>query len=115
MRILVANVPRINRDTVVALLASQRPRHEVVTCAPWEIDATLPRLAPDLVICSELTTVVQTQPPAWLLFYPGGADLGVFHASGRRTILDGLTFADLLACVDGLAAASSGAEVLLTA
>ena len=44
-----------------------------------------------------------------------GLELGVFQAAGRRTILDGLTFADLLACVDGLAASSSGAEVPLTA
>lgn len=72
------------------------------------LDAALPHLAPDLVICSQLTARVQTAAPAWLLLYPGGADLGVVRAAGRRTILAGITVADLLACLDQVAAAVDG-------
>ncbi len=111
MRIVVANAPRLYQQLVVALLAARRPQHAVLTRAPGRLDAALPRLAPDLVICSQLTTVVQTHAPAWLLLYPGGVDLGVFQAAGRRTILDAVTAADLLACVDRAAALTVDTEV----
>ena len=115
MRIVVATIPRLERQAVEALLAARRPQHAVVVCAAGRLDAALPHLAPDLVVCSQLTARVQTAAPAWLLLYPGGAELGVFQAAGRRTILDGLTFEGLLTCVDRAAATTDPAGALLSA
>ncbi|MDP9354607.1 MAG: hypothetical protein M3R02_04865 [Chloroflexota bacterium] len=112
MRILVANGPRLYRHTVAALLRVQRSQDTVLTSAPARLDRALLRHAPDLVICSHLTAGVQVGPPAWLLLYPGGADWGVFCADGQRTVLDGITFADLLACVDRAAAQVDGRAAL---
>ncbi len=108
MRIVVANAPHLDRQTVVALLTARRPHHEVVACTPGRLAAALRRRAPDLVIGSELITLVQTRAPAWLLLYPGGANLGVFQAGGRRTVLDNITVDDLLACLDRVAAEVDG-------
>ncbi len=108
MRILLANSPRLCRDTIAALLHAQRPQHEVVMSAPARLDRAVLRHAPDLVLCSDLTTAVQTASPAWLLLYPGGANLGVFCADGQQTVLDGITSGDLLACVDRAAARVDG-------
>ncbi len=108
MRIVVATIPRLERQAVEALLVARRPQHAVVACAAGRLDAALPHLAPDLVVCSQLTARVQTTAPAWLLLYPGGADLGVFRAAGWQTILAGITVDDFLACLDQVAAALDG-------
>ena len=108
MRILLANSPRLCRDTIAALLRAQRPQQEVVTSVPARLDRAVLRHTPDLVLCSHLTTGVQTAAPAWLLLYPGGANLGVFSADGQQTVLDDITFDDLLACVDRVAAQVDG-------
>lgn len=100
MHILVANAPDLYRDAVATLIVGARPQHTVTVVKPAALDRRLLRDAPDLVICSALTTLVQTRAPAWLLLYPGGADLGVLMLRGRRTILESVTFDGLLRCLD---------------
>ncbi len=55
IRVLVANEPSYYREVIAAGLSHLRPRLEVVTIDPAELDGAVIREAPQIVICSRLT------------------------------------------------------------
>lgn len=100
IRILIANNPRSYRQAHAEVLRAMRPDAEVILAEPEELDGEIVRLAPHLVLCSELTEGVRTAPLAWMLLYPGGADLAVASVACAQRTIHGVQFEDVLNVVD---------------
>ena len=99
--VLVANEPRAYRETIALALRELRPEAEVLAVEPETLDAEVVRRRPALAVCSALSSeVVETRVPAWVLLYPGGANLAVVSVRGERATRGGLGLADLAALVD---------------
>ena len=104
IRVLVANEPRAYREAIAAGLRELRPAFDVVETDPAGLDAAVVRLAPAFVVCSEVTEVVETRSPAWVLLYPEGTRLAVASVAGEHATTGELDLAGLLALLDRAAA-----------
>ncbi len=100
LRILVANEPRAYRDVIAGAFQALRPQATVSTAAPEDLDREVLRQAPQLVICSQLTDVVRTWPPAWVLLYPNGESRAVVSLAGEQTTVGEIEFGFLLGLID---------------
>jgi hypothetical protein len=84
MRILVANEPRSYREVIASTLQVLRPHLEVILVEPEDLDRNVVRLAPNLVLCSRLTEVVETRSRAWVVLYPDMEMRAVIAIAGQR-------------------------------
>jgi hypothetical protein len=101
VRVLLANEPTIYREVISATLKELRPNIEVFTAAPEDLDQEFLRLVPRLVVCSTLTALVERDASAWVELYPEGTTKAVVGGlEGRRCILVGIDFSDLLSILD---------------
>jgi hypothetical protein len=101
VRVLIALEWRLERDTVSQAMAILRPGWDVSQVAPCNLDATVQRERPDVVVCSELTSTVESEVPMWFLLHPYGSQRCVVAFDGQRQEEPNLTFAAILAHVDG--------------
>ena len=99
-RVLVGNEPLFYRDVMATALQDLRPNIEVAEVEPAALDGEVLRRRPQLVVCSELSEVVQTRAFAWVLIYPAGANLAVVSIGGRQSTIPRVGFGDVLAAVD---------------
>ncbi len=101
MRLLVANEPQAYRQAIAGTVRNLRPDIEVVVTAPSDgLDSSVACLSPDMVICSQLTPVIEGSPSAWVLLYPNGETRTVICIGGERTSSADLEFDELLAAID---------------
>ena len=99
-RILLANEPRLYREVIAGALRIVRPHLEVIVVEPEDLDAAVVRLAPDLVLCSRLTEVVETRPRAWVVLYPDMETRAVIAIAGERhTVAADFPFTGLLSVI----------------
>lgn len=77
-----------------------RPRFEVTTAEPDDLDETVLCLSPHLVVCSRVTAVVEAEAPAWIELYPCHFSRAVVRLHGERSTLPGMDFETLLATAD---------------
>lgn len=110
LRVLLANEPLVYRDVLCAAIQRLRPRFEVFTAEPEELDREFLRLGPGLVVvCSQLTELVGREALAWVQLYPHHASHVLVAFGGRRptmyahmyldTLLSILDDAERLSCV----------------
>lgn len=97
--ILVANEPRVYRDTLGVALKMLRPDVEVLVVDPDSLDEHVQRHTPAFVICSQLTTVVETQVSAWLLLYPNGEMSALKCVDGVRQELGAIDLASVFGLI----------------
>lgn len=100
MRLLVANEPRSYRETLSTVIAQLRPRLEVLTAEPTDLDREVLRSLPDLVVCSRLSGAVELEAPAWIELYPEGTSQTVVSMNGERYTYPGMDFDTLLSILD---------------
>lgn len=100
LRVMVSNAPRSYRDAMAATLAQLRPEMEVVVVEPDRIDGELSRLAPDVLLCSGLTPLVETAVPVWVDLYPGGVRTAVVCEDGRLSTFPDMDLRGLLELLD---------------
>lgn len=98
--VLVGNEPLTYRDVMTTVLQDLRPHLEVVEVEPTDLDGEVLRRRPHLVVCSELSEVVETGSFAWILINPAGANLAVVSIGGQQTIIPQVGFDDMLAAID---------------
>ena len=97
--VLVANEPRAYRETIALALSALRPRAEVVAVEPDDLDAEIARRHPDVAVCSELSPMIETSVPIWVLLYPEGANMAVVSVGGEQSTTGGLALDDLAAVI----------------
>ena len=100
MRIVLANEPRSYREVIAAAFQALRPHHEVFVVAPDELDHEVRRLAPHMVVCSQVSSVVQAVALAWILLYPGGTSHAEVFEDGTHTTLADVNFSNLISIMD---------------
>ena len=99
--IVVANEPCVYRDVLATTLQELRPELDVMEVDPGQLDSTVARVLPQLVVCSELSEVIETRSPAWIVLYPNGESRAELSVDGRRaTLTGGINFACVLQLID---------------
>jgi hypothetical protein len=101
LRVVVAHELALYRETIAAYLR-ERPQHrfDVNAVPPEELDAEIPRWAPDVVICSTLTETVETAVPNWIVLYPAHQRRVDIHLDGRRDTVTHLPLAALVSLLE---------------
>ena len=100
IQVIVANEPRVYREAIAAALQEMRPGIATIAIDPADLAKGIDEYHPDLTICSQLTTEVEADAPAWVLLYPDCDDCAVMSVAGKQQMTDHLTLADLVAVVD---------------
>ncbi len=101
-RVLIASEPRAYREVLAGTLAELRPRILVHHLEPAELDETTRRLCPALVICSQLSAIVQAHAGAWLLLPPEGAAWAAIGTGERGRALPATDLAAVLTAIDAV-------------
>lgn len=99
-RVLMANEPRAYREGIAAVISQLRPEVEITTVEPNALDASISRLAPDMVICSKATDMLKGRVRVWVELYPEHAARSVASIGGRRMEYAEIQLPDLLSIVD---------------
>jgi hypothetical protein len=100
MRVIVANEPRAYREAIGLTLVELSPELEVTIVAPEELDGAVRRLCPHMVLCSELSAVVQAQAVTWIMLYPNGQPRVAVCIDGQETHPVDLAVPDLVEIVE---------------
>jgi hypothetical protein len=100
LRILLANEPRAYREALGAALGGLRPSACVRVVEPGQLEETLERYQPHLLICSQLTPSVERLPLAWLVLYREGTSHAELRLDGQWMTTSQVQLDDLLALVD---------------
>src|SRR5689334_13408520 len=97
---LIGSALPLYREVLAGALRSLRPGYPVCSVAPADLDATVERLHPWLVICSAVSRVVEELAPAWIELNPDGSSHSVVSVSGERRVIPHPTFDELVGLVD---------------
>lgn len=100
VRVVLANEPRSYREVIAAAIALLRPCLEVTAVEPADLDVAVARLRPQLVLCSRLTDLVQSEPIAWVVLYPDGVGQAETSVAGCRVAIADIEFPTVLAVLD---------------
>jgi hypothetical protein len=103
LRIIIANEPRSYRDALAGVLEQARPRDSVMSVDPGQIEPALRQWPGALVVCSEVTTVVEQLAGAWVrlgedgeVALSHGAEVeAMAHRSGLDAVLDAIDAAGI--------------------
>lgn len=99
-RILLANVPRAYREAIAHAIGRLRPDVEVETAEPADLDDSIRRSAPEVVVCSEATETVRSNTPVWVELYPEHGSRSLVSIAGEHEEYDDIQLPDLLSIVD---------------
>lgn len=99
-RLLMANEPRAYREVIAEAVRGSRPRVEVKTVEPGELESSVSAFEPDMVICNDATPPVRKAVPVWLELYPDFASDSVVSVDGRVSTLENIQFSDILSIID---------------
>jgi hypothetical protein len=100
VRVLLANEPRAYREVIAETLRGLRPNAEMLEVEPAELDDSVRRFDPDVVICSGVTDTVRERVPVWVDLYPEYEARSIVSVGGIREELPDITLEDLLAAID---------------
>jgi hypothetical protein len=106
MLILVANEPQSYREVISASLQHLRSHHRIVMVDPSALDREVIRQNPELVVCSTLSSAVQTYPLTWILLYPEGKSEAVISMADHMMTFTDLELTNLLSVIDHTAGLS---------
>lgn len=98
--ILIANDPRAYRDTIAVALRLLRPHLDLQVADPETLDEMIILHAPQVAICSYLTTIVETRVPTWIVLYPDGALVALQCLNGARTTVSELDLNGIVNIID---------------
>lgn len=100
VRILVANEPRAYREVFASTLQILRPEAEIVEAKPEHLDREVKRFQPDLVLCSNVSPLVQNTVLNWILLYPENEPSIMIFTSGELSTVGNVDLEDLISLVD---------------
>jgi len=100
VRLLMANEPRAYREGIAAAIRELRPGVEVTTVEPDDLEGSILRLTPDIVVCNRATSPVREGVSVWVELYPDYAPWSVVSVRGVRSTLAEIQLPDILSIVD---------------
>ncbi len=111
LRVLVASEPRAYREVLAGTITELRPCLLVHLLEPAELDETTRLLRPALVVCSQLSVVIQAHAGAWLLLPPEGAARAEIGTGERGWALPAADLAAVLTAIDAVLDTPEGANL----
>ena len=100
MRVLIAVVPRMYRNTLERVLKQERPNLEVKSTDPEDLDREMSRFKPHLLVCSELSPKVDDVVLSWVhVLYNDSLSANV-RVGERQSTLQDASLEDLLRVID---------------
>jgi hypothetical protein len=99
-QVLIAIELRSYREAIAQAMRSLRPDVEVYETEPEGLNREVTRLRPDLVLCSQVTPVVESRIPIWIELYPTCEGPSVVSIRGETSTVQEIQLADLLALLD---------------
>lgn len=100
MCVVLANEPRAYRDTLSVALRMLRPDTNVIISDPDSLDEAVMNHCPKVVICSELTLLVERHVETWIVLYPEGSETALQHVGGELSRIDEIDLAGIAHLVD---------------
>jgi uncharacterized protein YabN with tetrapyrrole methylase and pyrophosphatase domain len=97
--VLLANEPRAYRDTLAVALRLLRPQAAVIVTDPSTLEEDILQYDPQMVICSQLSQVVNSDVPTWVVLYPDGTLGATLHKEGENASIIGLDLAGIAALI----------------
>jgi hypothetical protein len=103
LQIIIANEPRSYRDALAGVLEQTRPGDGVISVDPEHVEEALRRWPGALVVCSEVSTVVDELAGAWVRLGEDGEvavlsepEVGAMpHRVGLDAVLDAVDTAGI--------------------
>jgi acetyl-CoA carboxylase alpha subunit len=95
--ILLANEPRAYREALEVALRMLRPHATVIATEPDAMDEYIHQHSPQIVVCSQLTAVVESNVPTWALIYPDGASGAVLQIGGQQQAVNEIDLEGIIA------------------
>lgn len=99
--VLVANELASYRESIAAVLRISFPCLEVFEAVSADLNREVLRLRPELVICSRVTSLVESRVPNWIELHPECKPFSTFCLDGERFLREQVHLSDLLSVVDG--------------
>lgn len=99
--VLIANAPRAYRETIAVAIGMLCPDMTVVIADPERVDEFVMDYAPQVVLCSHLTPVIEAKVPTWAVLYPDGSENALLHIDGRRTSVPNMELNGIVRLIDG--------------
>jgi|SRR5438093_1226800 len=99
LRIIIANEPRSYRDALAGVLEQARPCDSVISVDPGQIEHALRQWPGALVVCSEVSTVVDQLAGAWVRLGDDG-EVAVSSAAEAEVIAHRVGLDAVLDAVD---------------
>jgi hypothetical protein len=90
----------LHREALAGTLGQLRPEIPLHVVAPDQIDQPGSCQSPRLVIASDCGTIARLRPHAWILLFPGEADLAIASVDGHRRSIANASIEDILMVID---------------
>lgn len=100
VRILIANEPRAYREAFAEAIRFIRPRAEIVEAESEDLDRRVMTFRPDVVLCSNVSPVVESMAQNWVLLYPENEPLVMVSTAGELSTVSDVDLDDIVALVD---------------
>lgn len=81
-------------------MRNMRPDVEVYEIDPEDLNMEVARLWPDFVVCSQVTSSVESRVPVWVELYPGYEARSRVSFWGESTTIADVKLTDLLDLLD---------------
>jgi hypothetical protein len=98
--IVVAIEPFVSREVLASELPRRRPNLRILTVDPDNLESTVARLFPLLVICTRLSGMVRHYAAAVLVLYSDGENQAILYIDEQQRVWPTPDFADLLIALD---------------
>jgi hypothetical protein len=96
----LANDPRAYREAIAQAIHQLRPDVDIEIAEPPDLDSSIRRFVPDMVVCSEVTDTVRSNVRVWVELYPGHASRSVANVAGKYEEYAEIQLSDLLSIID---------------
>lgn len=100
LRMLIANEPRTYREVLAATFQRLRPDMMIQAVEPERLDHEVLCFAPHLIVCSQLTGIVNLDVHAWVVLYPDGQSIIISQIAGCRVTISDVSLDGLLDIIE---------------
>lgn len=100
MKVVLANNPRSYRESLMSVFQRLQPEVSFVMVDPGEVARAVQEQTPQLVVCSELNTAIETYARGWIVLPADGQSAAVMNITGELNLVANLDLAGLVDVID---------------
>lgn len=96
----MANEPRSYREVISEAVRALRPGVRIVTAEPNDLESTVEKLRPHMVVSNQVPAAVRSRVPVWIELYPGHGPTSLVCIGEESSTFDDIQLPDLLSIID---------------